>query len=114
MESKRALSFHLAEGAFAGALATIAMTTFQVRSKQSRSSEDPATVKIANSVYQMILFYGAAVWLFADEISLWLLGITKSPPNYPLDQHIYDLASHLVYGTALGLTMKAEIRFEKN
>ena len=42
--------------------------------------------------------YGAAVWLFADEIALPLLKLSKAPQKYPVSQHLYALVSHLVYG----------------
>lgn len=170
MGSKRALTFQLVEGALAGALATVAMAAFQVRSKNfleksssrkrpgrgqaGAASGDPANVKVAGLIYRTIarsslpperkllagrivdysfgtslgvafgaagrkahpirngLLYGAAVWLIADELSLWLLGVAKSPWNYPLDTHVYALASHLVYGAGLGVTMKAGLRIE--
>ena len=42
--------------------------------------------------------FGAAVWLLADEVSMPLLGLSKSPTAYPLSKHGYSLVSHIVYG----------------
>jgi uncharacterized membrane protein YagU involved in acid resistance len=42
--------------------------------------------------------FGAAVWLAADEGLVPLLGLSKSPTEYPLSTHLYALASHFVYG----------------
>jgi hypothetical protein len=42
--------------------------------------------------------YGAAIWLGADEGVVPLLGLSKSPSEYPLSVHAVSLASHLVYG----------------
>jgi hypothetical protein len=42
--------------------------------------------------------FGAAVWLGADEGLVPLLGLSKSPAEYPPSTHAYALASHLVYG----------------
>jgi hypothetical protein len=42
--------------------------------------------------------FGAAVWITADEGVVPLLGLSKSPTEYPLSIHAYALASHLVYG----------------
>jgi uncharacterized membrane protein YagU involved in acid resistance len=42
--------------------------------------------------------FGAAVWLVADDIVVPALGLKKPPTEYPLSEHAYALASHLVYG----------------
>jgi hypothetical protein len=47
--------------------------------------------------------YGAAVWLFGDELGTFLSGLSKPPTEYPLSTHAYGLLSHLVYGLSLGL-----------
>ena len=44
------------------------------------------------------LAYGALIWLTADEGVLPLLGLSKSPVEYPLSTHAYALTSHFVYG----------------
>ena len=42
--------------------------------------------------------FGALVWLAADEGLVPLLGLSKSPAEYPPRIHLYAFASHLVYG----------------
>ena len=42
--------------------------------------------------------FGALVWLAADEGLVPLLGLSKSPAEYPPQIHLYAFASHLVYG----------------
>ena len=44
------------------------------------------------------LAYGALIWLTADEGVLPLLGLSRSPVEYPLSTHAYALTSHFVYG----------------
>lgn len=49
--------------------------------------------------------FGAVLWVVADEVGVPALGLSKSPENYPLSNHLYALASHLVYGvTADGVS----------
>ena len=45
--------------------------------------------------------YGTAVFIGADEIAVPALGLSKSPTEYPISQHAYALASHIVYGATL-------------
>jgi putative membrane protein len=47
--------------------------------------------------------YGTLVWLVADEAGVPALGLSDAPWKSPLKSHVYALASHLVYGAALGL-----------
>ena len=54
--------------------------------------------------------FGALIWLGADEGVVPLLGLSKSPTEYPLSIHAYALASHLVYG----LTTEAVRRAVRN
>ena len=42
--------------------------------------------------------FGAAVWLIADEGIVPALGLSKPGTEYPLEIHVYALASHLVFG----------------
>lgn len=42
--------------------------------------------------------FGVALWLGADELMLWALGLSKRPTAYPAKTHAYALSSHLVYG----------------
>lgn len=51
--------------------------------------------------------FGAAVWLAADEGLVPLLGLSKSPTEYPLSTHLYALASHFVYGLTTELVRRA-------
>jgi putative membrane protein len=53
--------------------------------------------------------FGAAVWLFADEIVVPALGLSKPATEYPLSTHAYALASHLVYGVTTEL-VRREVR----
>ena len=47
------------------------------------------------------MFFGAALWVAADEYTVWKLGIRKEEPPFPSMTHAYALASHLVYGFTL-------------
>src|ERR1044072_6955310 len=42
--------------------------------------------------------FGAAVWLLADEVTVPLVGLSKSPTEYPISKHSFSRASHFVYG----------------
>jgi putative membrane protein len=42
--------------------------------------------------------FGASVWLLMDEVALPVMGLSKSPTEYPLATHAYALSAHLVYG----------------
>lgn len=57
------------------------------------------------------MFFGAALWVVADEYMVWKLGIRKEEPAFPSGTHAYALASHLVYGFALELVRRAIRRF---
>ncbi len=52
------------------------------------------------------LLYGAAIWLFLDEIALRLLNIAPDPEKVPLNQHLKALGAHLVYGGATALVTR--------
>lgn len=45
--------------------------------------------------------FGIAVWIYADNLLLWALGLAKRPTAYPLSTHAYAFASHVVYGVAV-------------
>jgi uncharacterized membrane protein YagU involved in acid resistance len=45
--------------------------------------------------------YGAAVWLFGDEIAVPALGLSKPPTAYPAKLHADMLVKHLVFGVCL-------------
>lgn len=51
--------------------------------------------------------FGTAVWLLADEVTVPLLGLSKSPTQYPLSKHAYALASHFVYGLTTEVVRRA-------
>ncbi len=51
--------------------------------------------------------YGALIWVAADEGVVPLLGLSKSPAEYPLSTHAYAFTSHLVYGLANEMTRRA-------
>lgn len=42
--------------------------------------------------------YGGALFVGADEIAVPALGLAPSSKKKPMSQHIYGLASHVVYG----------------
>jgi putative membrane protein len=50
--------------------------------------------------------FGAAVWLAADEGIVPMLGLSKSPTQYPVSTHLYSLASHFVYGLTTELVRR--------
>jgi hypothetical protein len=43
-------------------------------------------------------YFGAAVWLFAEELALPAAHLSESPDHYPLRDHFNALATHLLYG----------------
>ena len=51
--------------------------------------------------------FGAVFWLVADETAVPLLGLSKSPTEYPLSTHVYALASHFVYGLTTEVVRRA-------
>lgn len=53
------------------------------------------------------LVFGSAVFVLADEVSLPLLGLSKSPGKIPWLTHVYAFASHLVYGWTTELVRRA-------
>jgi putative membrane protein len=53
------------------------------------------------------MLFGATLWLVADEVMLWKLGLTRKPSAYPSTTHVYALASHLVYGLTLETVRRA-------
>lgn len=50
--------------------------------------------------------YGAGLWAMADEVAIPLLGLSKSPQEYPLSTHVSALAAHMVYGATLDAATK--------
>lgn len=51
--------------------------------------------------------FGAAVWAVADEGIVPVLGLSKSPTEYPISIHAYALASHLVFGLTTEVVRRA-------
>ena len=46
------------------------------------------------------LLFGAALWLFGDELAVPLLGLADKPTAYSATSHAETLAAHLGYGLA--------------
>lgn len=59
-------------------------------------------IRLANG-----MLFGAGLWLVADELMLWKLGLAKKPTEFPTATHAYALASHLVYGLTLETVRRA-------
>ena len=51
--------------------------------------------------------FGLTVWLFADEIAMPLLGLSKSTLRRPLEKHLQAAVAHIVFGVATELTRYA-------
>jgi uncharacterized membrane protein YagU involved in acid resistance len=47
------------------------------------------------------LVFGASVWLLSDDVLLPAFGLAAWPHHYPVKNHLYALAAHAVYGTAV-------------
>jgi uncharacterized membrane protein YagU involved in acid resistance len=54
--------------------------------------------------------YGAAIWLFFDEIALRALKIAPKPQKVPMSEHLQALGAHLVYGSATGAITRILLR----
>ncbi len=54
--------------------------------------------------------FGAAVWVFADDVAVPALGLSKPATEFPLSTHAYALSSHLVYGVTTDLVRRAVLR----
>lgn len=44
---------------------------------------------------------GTFLWLFGDEIGVWLMGLAAPPTRYPAKLHLHSAAAHWVYGATL-------------
>jgi hypothetical protein len=53
------------------------------------------------------MFFGAALWVAADEYMVLKLGLRRDEPPFPSTMHAYALASHLVYGLTLETVRRA-------
>lgn len=49
---------------------------------------------------------GAGVWLFAEELSLPVTGLSDTPDKYPVGDHLNALSAHLLFGLTTELTRK--------
>jgi uncharacterized membrane protein YagU involved in acid resistance len=50
--------------------------------------------------------HGLGLWLGADEIGLWKMGLAQGPGEVPVKTHVYAAASHVVYGVATEATRR--------
>ena len=55
--------------------------------------------------------FGAALWLFGDELGIPLLGFSQGPTAYPVHQHIHRFAAHLIYGLTTSAVTQVLRRF---
>lgn len=53
------------------------------------------------------LGYGAALWLFGDELAVPLLGLAAGPTAHPPRVHVEAFGAHLVYGLTTSAATKA-------
>lgn len=53
------------------------------------------------------LGYGAALWLFGDELAVPLLGLAEGPTAHPPKVHAQAFGAHLVYGLTTSAASKA-------
>lgn len=44
---------------------------------------------------------GTLLWVFGDEIGVWLMGLAAPPARYPAKLHLHSAAAHWVYGATL-------------
>lgn len=51
-------------------------------------------------------FFGLCLWAATIPTSLPLLGLTRRPDQYRVDQHAFGIASHLAYGVAAEGTLR--------
>lgn len=56
--------------------------------------------------YGFGLPFGAALFVGADEIAVPALGLSQSPKETKVEDHIYGLVSHFVYGTTTELVRR--------
>jgi len=57
------------------------------------------------------LWFGAALWLIADEIGNPAFGVTPGPRAFPWQAHARGLAAHLVYGMVTEGVLSVADRF---
>ncbi|HEX7070351.1 MAG TPA: hypothetical protein VF190_06085 [Rhodothermales bacterium] len=51
--------------------------------------------------------FGTALWAFGDELAVPLLGLSKGPTAYPMEQHAHRLGAHLFYGLIAAATTQS-------
>lgn len=51
--------------------------------------------------------FGAALWLFGDELAVPLLGLADKPTAYHPSRHVQSLAQHLGFGVATAAATRA-------
>lgn len=56
------------------------------------------------------LLYGAAIWLFIDEIGLRVFNIAPEPEKVPMNEHAQALGAHLVYGSSIAILLNIFLR----
>ena len=66
------------------------------------AAEHSATVRYASGT-----LFAAVLWLVGDEIAVPALHLAKGPAEYSVGTHLFALASHVVYGTALETVRRA-------
>ena len=57
--------------------------------------------------------YGAALWLAADEIGVPGFGLSPTPSEIEVFEHLKGLISHLIYGVTTELTRKLVLATEQ-
>jgi len=58
------------------------------------------------------LLYGAAIWLFFDELGMRALKVAPDLRKVPPREHLQALGAHLVYGVSLALLTKLMLRWQ--
>lgn len=51
--------------------------------------------------------FGTALWAIGDELMVPLLGLSKGPTAYPVEQHMHRWGAHLFYGFVAAATTQA-------
>ena len=54
--------------------------------------------------------FGTALWAAGDELMVPLLGLSKGPTAYPVEQHAHRLGVHLFYGIIAAATTQSLFR----
>jgi len=50
--------------------------------------------------------FGSVLWFLADEVAVPKFGLSKSPGEYPVENHVSAWASHLIYGMTTDLVRR--------